>query len=129
MSPLRTVDVEDRPHLGYLRALAQRRQQRRMAHRLSVGQALALGLRLIGWSAVTLLTTAGLFVLLFWAIGDLTAGGFFAQIGMIGTHYGQAPADMQSRFLSHLEIIGLIALAFVSLLRSGTLFAIFEKDA
>ncbi len=95
---------------------------------MAIGHYLALALHLTGWTAVTLLTTAGLFVLLFWAVGDLTAGGFFAQIGMIGMHYGQAPASLQNRFLGNLETIGLIALALVSFFRIGTFFAIFEKD-
>ena len=96
--------------------------------RLDIGASIAVGFRLLGWTAVTGLATAGLFVVAFAMLGNFTLEGFFAQIGNIADRYARADTARRASFADELWIGSLILLAAVMVLRRGSLAQVFIID-
>lgn len=101
------------------------RAGRRRYERELWGEALYVMLRCGGWLATTILTTAGLFIALFFAAGNLTLAGFFEQIALLSTRYGEVTPLNRSEFDANLTIV--IALTFIAtaFFRRATLIGIF----
>lgn len=112
---------------GYKRALRkQRRASRRRDLSLSFGATLYGCLAVTGWTATTVLTTAGLFVALFLAAGNGTLAGFFEQVALLSTHYGEAERSLQSGFDSKLMAAFGLVFVVTAFFRRGALLNIFR---
>ena len=85
-----------------------------------------LALRLAGWLAVTVLTTLGLYVLFFMALGNMSAEGFFAQLANLGDRFVAADAIRRSSFVSLLATLSAALFLLVSAARLRSLLAIFS---
>ena len=88
----------------------------------------AVGLRLLGWTAVTLLVVGGVFVLAFAAFGNFSLEGFFLHVANLATRYNGADAARRTSFQHTLLIVTLIALCVVTVLRRGSLVRAFCDD-
>lgn len=108
---------------GYLRALAAQSTARRLS--FSISSVLYNGLAVVGWLATTLLATAGLFVALFVAAGNGTFDGFFEQVALLSTHYGQVDAVARAPFNRELTIAFAVVLAITGFFRRASLVRIF----
>ena len=86
-------------------------------------------LRLSGWLAVTLLTTGGLYVLFFMAVGDMTADGFFGQLANLAVRFGAADPARQSLFVGQLGIVTFVLFAIVAAARFRSLAAVLSLDS
>lgn len=89
------------------------------------GRLAELSLRVVGWSAVTLLSALGLIVVLFALFGGLTLDGFFAQIANIGARYASADADRRHGFYAVIGDACLVAAILVGFFRRASLVALF----
>ena len=107
---------------GYARAL--RRQQAPWGT-IELGRAVEAGFRLAGWTAVTALAVAGLFVLGFAMLGNFTFEGFFLQLANLADRYAAADLARRSSFLAELRWVGLVLLVGTAFLRRGSLARIF----
>ncbi|MBA3895671.1 MAG: hypothetical protein H0X36_00715 [Sphingomonadaceae bacterium] len=99
------------------------------AAKLDVGRAIEVGFRLLGWSAVTLLATAGLFVLVFFALGNFTLEGFFLQVANLADRYGVADPTRRVAFQDDLRLVSGIALSATMFLRRASLGQVFSSEA
>lgn len=93
----------------------------------SVGGAIYFALALTGWLATTLLTSAGLFVVLFVMAGNLTLAGFFEQVGLLANHYTAADAARRASFDSQALIFMTIVVIATGFFRRGALATIFDS--
>ena len=107
---------------------AKVRSMRAAWERLDIGTAIAVGFRLLGWTAVTGLATAGLFVVAFAMLGNFTLEGFFAQIGNIADRYARADAARRLSFEQVLGTASPLLMSGVALLRRASLAQIFTTD-
>ena len=95
------------------------------ARRIDVGHAIAVGFRLLGWSAVTVLVVAGLFVVALAAFGNFTLEGFFLHVANLAERYNSADAARRLSFQHTLLIVTLIALGMITLFRRASLARVF----
>lgn len=109
------------PDPGYLRALRKQQSARR---RVQLQSLAALSLALVGWVAVTLLTTLGLFVVAFFLLGNASLVGMMHQLELFAAHYGAAAADARAAFNLLLLKVFLLLLIGVGFFRRFTLRAI-----
>lgn len=122
MIPLRADIGTGRAHEpGYLRALRRQQGARR---RVQLQSLAALSLALVGWAAVTLLTTLGLFAVAFFLLGNASLLGMMHQLELFAGHYGAAAPDVRSSFDVLLLKVFVLLLAGVGFFRRFTLKAI-----
>ena len=88
-----------------------------------------VGLRGLGWFAVTGLATLGLYVLFFMALGNMTAEGFFAQLANLGDRFTAADAMRRGSFMALLGTICAVLFLMVAAARFRSLLAIFANSA
>ena len=111
------VDLPTRPRVNTWRRFAVRQ----------IGADLCyVALRLSGWLAVSLLTTLGLFVLFFMALGNMSAEGFFAQLANLGERFVAADLARRSSFMSLVTTVSAILFLAVGMTRLRSLLAIFS---
>jgi uncharacterized membrane protein YphA (DoxX/SURF4 family) len=96
------------------------------ARRIDVGRRIAIGFRLLGWTAVTVLAVLGLFVVAFAAFGNLTMFGFFFQLANLAAHYCSADSQRQASFQQTLAIVFGLALLATTFFRRGSLVQAFR---
>jgi hypothetical protein len=94
-----------------------------------LGRAIEVGFRLLGWSAVTLLATAGLFFVVFAAFGNFTLEGFFLQVANLADRYGAADVTRRAAFGEDLRLVSGIALSVTMFFRRGSLGQVFSSEA
>ncbi len=82
-------------------------------------------LRLSGWSAVTLLATAGCAVLLFAALGGFTVEGFFAHLDNLASRFVAAGPERRESFVGLVRLSSAGLLAVIVLCRWRSLAAVF----
>ena len=92
------------------------------------GQAVVIGFRLLGWTAVTLLVVGGIFVVAFAMLGNFTADGFFLQLANLADRYGTADAVRRTAFHDDLRVVAAIALSATMFFRRGSLGRVFIID-
>lgn len=92
----------------------------------SLGDTMYAGLAVIGWTATTALATAGLFVVLFIAAGNGTFEGFFEQVALLSTHYGQVDAAARAPFNHELSVAVAIVFLATGFFRRAALISIFK---
>ena len=107
---------------GYARAL---RRQRAPRGTIELGRSVEAGFRLAGWTAITMLAVAGLFVLGFAMLGNFTFEGFFLQLANLADRYAAADLARRSSFLAELRWVGLFLLVGTAFFRRGSLARIF----
>lgn len=122
MIPLRASLDAAPMSLGVAHAI---RRQRTSRAGIDLGRVVETGFRLAGWAAVTTLTVAGLFVVAFAMLGNLTFEGFFLQLANLADRYGSAEAARRASFLAELRWIGLALLVGTAFFRRGSLVRIF----
>jgi hypothetical protein len=93
---------------------------------ISFGDYLLAGLSITGWIASTLLTTAGLFVALFFAAGNLTVAGFFEQVALLSTRYGEVEPVVRAPFDQKLMTAFAIVFGATAFFRRASLISIFK---
>ena len=93
--------------------------------RLDPGRVIEVGFRLLEWSAVSLLAAAGLFVLMFAALGNFTLEGFFLHLANLSNRYGSAAAGRRAAFGDDLLLVGAIALGATMVCRRASLAQVF----
>lgn len=74
-------------------------------------------LRLSGWTAVTGLAAAGCLMLLFAALGQFTAAGFFAHLDNLASRFVTADPERRADFLRLARIAAAALVAIVSACR------------
>ena len=89
------------------------------------GRVIEVGFRLLGWSAVSLLAAAGLFVVVFAAFGNFALEGFFQQLANLANRFGSADPQRRAAFGDDLLLVGAIALGATMLLRRASLAQVF----
>ena len=87
-----------------------------------------VALRGSGWFAVTGLTTLGLYVLFFMALGNMTAEGFFAQLANLGDRFVAADALRRGSFLSLVGTVSAVLFLLVAAARFRSLLSIFANS-
>jgi len=92
----------------------------------SFGDFLFAGLAITGWTATTLLTTAGLFVALFFAAGNLSVAGLFEQVALLSTRYGEAEPVVRAPFDQMLMIAFAIVFGATAFFRRASFISIFK---
>ena len=97
------------------------RFERAVHRRWVAGSLVVLGFRFLGWSAVTVLTVLGLFVVAFALIGNLTFDGFVAALANLADRYVAADSGRRASFRIELAILWGVLLVGVSVLRRGGL--------
>ncbi|MEP3145534.1 hypothetical protein [Qipengyuania citrea] len=121
------------PRILPMDAAALPRPRVNVLDRAAIGKAGAnlcyVALRLSGWLTVTTLTTLGLYVLFFMALGNMSAAGFFAQLANLGDRFVAADVVRQSSFLSLVTTVSAVLFLAVSLARLRSLLAIFSLSA
>lgn len=95
-----------------------------LVERVPLRDLLYVGLRLAGWSAVTLLTTLGLFALAFYLLGNASLIGMMTQLQGFSVHYVSAAADARASFDGWLLKTFALLLLGVGFFRRSTLFSI-----
>lgn len=90
------------------------------------GQLIGLTLQCLGWLATTALTTAGLFVALFFAAGNLKLAGFFEQVALLSTRYGEVEPAGRHEFNANLTIVFAIAFVATAMFRRAALVRIIK---
>jgi hypothetical protein len=88
------------------------------------GQAVLIGFRLLGWTAVTLLVVGGIFAVL----GKFTLQGFFLQLANLADRYGTADAVRRAAFHDDLRLVAAVALSATMVFRRGSLGRVFIID-
>ncbi len=111
------VDLPTRPRVNTWRHFAVRQMGADLCY---------VALRLSGWLAVSLLTTLGLYVLFFMALGNMSAEGFFAQLANLGDRFVAADPTRRSSFMSLVTTVSAILFLAVSIARLRSLLAIFS---
>ena len=96
------------------------------ARRIDFGRCIAIGFRLLGWTAVSVLAVLGLFVVAFAAFGNLTTFGFFFQLANLAVHYCSADALRQASFQQTLATVFGLALLATTFFRRGSLIQAFR---
>jgi hypothetical protein len=92
------------------------------------GQAVLIGFRLLGWTAVTLLVVGGIFVVAFAVLGNFTLQGFFLQLANLADRYGTADAVRRAAFHDDLRLVAAVALSATMVFRRGSLGRVFIID-
>lgn len=93
--------------------------------RLDLGRAIEVGFRLLGWSSVTLLAAAGVFVVAFAMLGNFSAEGFFLQLGNLADRYSAADTPRRLAFQSELRFVAAILLLAITFFRRASLMGAF----
>lgn len=94
----------------------------------NMGRAIEIGFHVLGWSAVTLLASAGLFMAGFAALGNFTLDGFFFQLANLADRYAAADAGRRAGFGVDFVIAMAIALSATMFLRRGSLVRAIAND-
>ena len=92
------------------------------------GQAVVIGFRLLGWTAVTVLVVGGIFVVGFAMLGNFTADGFFLQLANLADRYAMADAARRAAFHGDLSLVAGFALSATMFFRRGSLGRVFIID-
>lgn len=93
--------------------------------RPDLGRAIEVGFRLLGWSAVTLLAAAGVFVVAFAMLGNFSVEGFFLQLANLADRYGAADTPRRLAFQGELRFVAAILLLTITFFRRASLRAAF----
>lgn len=110
---------------GGVLASQQARQPGARELELSIPGLLYVLLALSGWLATTLLSAAGVFVVLFWAAGNGTMPGFFEQLELLARHYQAAAPLRRDLFDSQLLFAAALVFTATGFFRRGALIAVF----
>jgi hypothetical protein len=85
---------------------------------------MAVGLRLTGWAAVTLLASLGLVTLLFVTLGGFTPSGTMAQLDNLASRYVAADAARRAQFDGFLLTALVLFTACIAFFRRPSLLQI-----
>jgi len=117
------------PDRGYQRALDKQVPDASIQRyqSLSFGNIIYVAFQLIGWTATTLLISAGLFVALFFMVANGSLFGFFEQLNLLGSHYVVAAPEARAAFDSKLYFIAGFVFLLIGAFRMSCLLSIFES--
>lgn len=89
---------------------------------------MAIGLRLTGWLAVTLLCALGLLALLFVTLGGFTPSGTMLQLDNLASRYVAADAARQAQFNGFLLTALALFTACIAFFRRSSLLRILKPS-
>ena len=87
---------------------------------------LAIGLRVAGWSATTLIATLGVVTLFFFVLGSFSIDGTMLQLNNLASRYVAADGARQAQFQTILFSTLGIAFALIGVFRRSSLRAAFR---